>query len=90
MPTFTQNPNGTLTDRMTLSELPSQDDMMELRGFEDSPEKERAQRAARQQQQKQDQQLMQQQRDRARKEAEAAAKKEPQVQQQGQHLPSVK
>ena len=63
---------------------------MELRGFEDSPEKERAQRAARQQQ-KQEQQ---QQRDRAKKqaaseEAEAAAKKEPQMQQQGQPLSSV-
>ena len=63
---------------------------MELRGFEDSPEKERAQRAARQQKQ----QEQQQQRDRAKKqaaseEAEAAAKKEPQMQQQEQPLSSV-
>ena len=59
---------------------------MELRGFEDSPEKERAQRGARQQQQKQEQSL---QRDKAKREAaeaaakEAAAKKaEAQMQQQ--------
>ena len=61
---------------------------MELRGFEDSPEKERAQRAARQQQKQE-----QQQRDRAKKQAASeeaeAAKKEPQMQQQGQRLSSV-
>ena len=55
------------------TDVTTQDDMMELRGFEDSPEKERAQRGARQQQQKQEQSL---QRDKAKREAAEAAAKE--------------
>ena len=68
---------------------------MELRGFEDSPEKERSQRATRQkQQEKEKQEKQEREREKAKKQAACeeaeAAKKEPQLlQQQGQSLSSV-
>ena len=65
---------------------------MELRGFEDSPEKERSQRATRQKQQEKEKQ--EREREKAKKQAASeeaveAAKKGPQLQQQGQRLSSV-
>lgn len=66
---------------------------MELRGFEDSPEKERSQRATRQKQQEKEKQ--EREREKAKKQAaseeaaEAAKKETQQLQQQGQSLSSV-